>query len=257
MTKELLSAENIIASIEPCHLPRLSKLDIFDTIESTNTYLLALAKSGPTGWACFAEQQTQGRGRLGRRWFSPHGTNIYCSLLWRFPREQDISGLSIAIGVMIANTLKQYGVTAGIQLKWPNDILFAGRKLSGILLERSGEAVIIGIGVNLELPNNSENTWIALSDITGKPIKRNHFAGLLMNELLAKCPLYQTQGLPAFLSEWRQHDFLIGKNITLHQSEKQISGIMQGINSAGELLLKNEEGILRSFRAGEASLKSI
>lgn len=256
MTKELLSAKEIAATIQSPYKSLLSKLEIFDIIDSTNTYLLTHANVGPSGWACFAEQQTHGRGRLGRKWVSPHGTNIYCSLLWRFPKEQDLSGLSLAVAVMILQALHNYGITAGIQLKWPNDILFANRKLAGILLERKGNAVIVGVGINLILPDNADPQWLAIANLTPQPIKRNFFAGLVINELLAGCLLYEKQGLPAFLSQWRQHDFLIGKNITIHQAEKSLRGVMHGINQRGELLMQNADEPLQSFHVGEVSVRA-
>src|SRR5438445_3968799 len=137
--KELLSVERINLAIEPKNRGCLSGIEIFESIDSTNSYLLEKVKQGaPSGWVCLAEQQMHGRGRLGKSWFSPAGANIYCSMLWRFDNPNlDISGLGIAIGVMVVNTLHQYGIQSGLQLKWPNDVLVAGRKLSGILLEKN------------------------------------------------------------------------------------------------------------------------
>ena len=84
-TVELLDSDKIKLAIDNDKLPYLATLDIFDSINSTNTYLLECAKiAAPSGSVCFAEQQTKGRGRLGRLWYSPRGANIYCSLLWYF-----------------------------------------------------------------------------------------------------------------------------------------------------------------------------
>ena len=256
LIQELFDSNQIVAAISPQNLNVLTQLEIFDTIESTNTYLLTHAKSGLSGRVCLAEEQTKGRGRLGRQWFSPYGTNIYCSLLWRFSTKiDDMSGLGIVVAVILANTFKKYGIAGGIQLKWPNDILFAGRKLAGILLERVGDAVVIGMGVNLSLPASAETGWIALTEITGRPISRNYIVGLLLNELLEKLPVYETRGLSAFTSTWRQQDFLIGKNITVHMPIQNKKGVMQGINEQGELLLQEERGTLLQFRYGEVSVR--
>jgi len=254
MTKEFLEKNQIFSVLAPENRSLLSKLDIFDSIDSTSTYLLSQAKSGPSGWVCFAEQQTRGRGRLGRAWFSPYAENIYCSMLWRFSSGQDISGLGIAIGVIVANTLKKYGA-GNIKLKWPNDILFNEKKLAGILLESIGSSVVIGIGINLTLHKNSEKNWTALDEIIGQPIKRNFFAGLLVNELLKKLPIYQSHGLTEFLNEWREYDFLFGKKIVIHLPDKKIIGVMEGINKNGELLLRNEKNELEHFRYGEVSVR--
>lgn len=256
--KELLTSEQIQLAIEPENALRLSGIEIFDSIDSTNTYLLEKAKFGaPKGLICLAEQQTQGRGRLGRSWYSPHGTNIYCSLLWRFENTlQDISGLSIAVGVMVINALHQYGIQSGLQLKWPNDVLAMNRKLSGILLERDGKSnIVIGIGLNLDIEQAHEKNWIDLAELTGRPAKRNFLTGLLINELLKKLPQFELRGLDLFLAEWQKYDALVGKNITVITPEKNIEGVMRGVNHVGELLLENEEGVL-SFRYGEVSVRA-
>lgn len=245
--------------VEPGKEQLLARLDIFDSIDSTNTYLLAQGKLGAvSGTVCLAEQQTQGRGRLGRVWYSPCGANIYCSLLWRFSSvSHDISGLSIAVATIVANTLRQYGILAGIQLKWPNDVLFAHRKLAGILLERSDQSgVVIGIGLNIDVSSAGEKSWIDLSEIMGRVVSRNYLVGLLINELLEKLPIYEKQGLPPFISEWQKYDVLFDKPISVHTPQEVILGTMRGITEKGELLLLNEKGFLQPFCYGEVSVRS-
>ncbi len=256
-SKELLDSQKILSAIKPENLPHLSKLEVFSSLSSTNTYLLERAKThAPSGWVCLAEEQTQGRGRRGREWFSPYGENIYCSLLWRFVGvEQSMSGLSLAVAVMVAHVLKKYGIEEGIQLKWPNDILFDNRKLAGILLEKSGENIVMGVGLNLFLPENTDDKRIDIATITDKPVSRNYFAGLLLNELLEKLPVYETYGLNAFIEAWRQYDFLTGKNITVHTPEKIFPGVMLGVDERGELLLQPEKGAVQRFSYGEVSVR--
>lgn len=253
---ERFDSNKIIHSIEPENQPQLAKLEIFDVIDSTNTYLLDQAKLGaPSGSVCLAEQQTQGRGRRGRSWFSPPCTNIYFSFLWRFSTLENISGLSVAVAVMVATVLKKYGIS-NIELKWPNDVLFAGRKLAGILLERKESAVVIGIGLNVYLPNDADPNWIAIHDITGQDVSRNHLVGLLTNELLSQLSLYQRRGLSAFLEGWRQHDSLVNKKVTLQTPEHVFSGVMKGINEQGELILQEDTtNALRTFSYGEVSCR--
>lgn len=257
--REPLEFEKIMQGIEPMNLNALSKLEIFDSIDSTNTYLLRQVKlCSEPGWVCFAEEQTAGRGRRGREWVSPKGVNIYCSMMWQFP-QQDVSSLSIAVAVMIAEVLNKCGIREGIQLKWPNDILFSGRKLAGILLEKVGNCVVIGIGLNIFLPRELESPLLVnsidLYEITNEIVNRNYLAGLLVNELLVKLPLYAAQGLAAFLSDWRRYDALCGKPITVHLEEKTTAGIMQGINESGELLLLDQNNQLQYFRCGEVSVR--
>lgn len=255
---ELLNYDEICASIEPENLSRLAELKIFTEIDSTNSYLLEQAKLGaPSGTACFAEQQTRGRGRLGRAWFSPFGANLYFSMLWRFPETAlGVSSLGVALAVMVAQVLHKYGIQSGVQLKWPNDVLIAGRKLAGILLESNEpNSVVIGIGLNLDVSTANEKNWIDLLEVTGRPVQRNFLAGLLINELLAKLPNYAERGLRPYLAEWQMHDVLFNQEVVVHTPVQQIKGWMRGISERGELLLENENGLLQPFCYGEVSVR--
>lgn len=257
MIVEPLNAECIQSAIEPDNKLYLSGITLFDSIDSTNTYLLKKAKEGATsGLVCLAEQQTQGRGRLGKSWHSPHGANIYCSILWRFENTaQDISGLGIAVGVMVVNALHRYGVPSGLQLKWPNDVLWKDRKLAGILLEKNEpSSVVIGVGLNLSIEQANEKNWVDVSELMGQSVKRNILIGLLLDEILKNMQQFENHGLAPYLSEWQKYDALLNKNITIITPEKNISGIMCGINTAGELLLEAAEGI-QGFRYGEVSVR--
>lgn len=255
---EGLDEEKIKSGLTLSSLNLLSKLEIFQTIDSTNTYLLKHSRQkGISGWVCFAEEQSHGRGRQGRTWYSPKGSNIYCSVLWDFSNK-DVSSLSIAVGVMVLEALQKYGVTRGLQLKWPNDILFAERKLGGILLERTGSFVVIGIGLNVFLSQKPEDLLFSATDLTevmSESVNRNVLASLLVNELLIKLQLYSEQGLNPFIHTWRQHDILLNRKITISTPGKVFSGEMRGINEKGELLMLDEQNHLQSFCYGEVSVR--
>lgn len=260
--EEKLDSDKIKAVLAPQSRQLLTVLEVKEVISSTNTYLLACAKSGgSSGYFCFAEQQTQGRGRQGRAWFSPSGANIYCSLLWYFPSKMpDFAGLSIAVAVMVMQALKRYGIEE-IELKWPNDILYQGRKLAGILLEslpeRGGQiAVVMGIGLNVQLPPTPETTdWIDVATITGRAVARNQLAGLLADTLLAQLPLYQQKGLAAFMSAWDQHDILRNKTVNVYTPTATVVGVAEGISAQGELCLRSAAGEQQWFRCGEVSIR--
>ena len=253
---EPLVPAKIKAVISPHNAARLSGIDVFDTIDSTNSWLLQQAKMGvPSGQVCLAEQQTAGRGRLGKSWYSPPGANLYCSLLWRFEAlTQDLSGLGIAVGIMVVLALERYGIVSGLELKWPNDVLAMGRKLSGILIETNGAThVVIGIGLNLDVRDAHEKNWIDLLELTGTRPERNFLAGLLLNELFEKIPQFEQFGLAPFLPLWQKRDALLDRTVFVFAGQQKIVGVMRGINAAGELLLENETGI-QSFRYGEVSV---
>lgn len=253
-TTELLNSDLIKVSIDTKNLSLLGELLILDVVDSTNTYLLTLRKSESSkGIICFAEQQTEARGRLGRRWQGVPYANICCSIRWQFRALTKISGLSIAIGVMVANVLRKYGLSQGIQLKWPNDVLYNGRKLSGILIETKQDRVVIGIGMNLYLPEDADPHWISVHEITGEAVGRNKVAGLLVNELLEQLPFFESQGLKGFLEDWQHYDALIEKPIILQAGDKKFMGIMQGITEQGELLLRDDNNQLLKFSYGEVT----
>lgn len=138
---ELLDAQRIGETLAATGRAPPVRLEIHQRIDSTNRHLMREAAHGaPSGTVCLAERQTAGQGRHGRCWVSPFGANLYLSILWRYPcGPAGLSGLSLAAGAVVADALRQLGVQ-GLVLKWPNDLLWGGRKLGGILLEVSGEA---------------------------------------------------------------------------------------------------------------------
>jgi BirA family biotin operon repressor/biotin-[acetyl-CoA-carboxylase] ligase len=252
---EPLDAQKILSEVTLMNRRYLAELDIFDCISSTNQILLEKAKTCPSGSFCFAEQQTAGRGRRGRAWDSPIGATIACSLLWKFKKQSDISGLSIVIGVIAVKVLQAYGIRRGLQLKWPNDVLFADRKLAGILLEKTGESVVIGIGLNTNLPEPKIKERIDIAELSGQTVERNRLAGLLVNGLLSHLPNYQQEGLKAFSDDWRKLDCFMGETITILMPEKTIVGVAQGINDRGELLMLDEKKQLHVIQYGEVSVR--
>ena len=254
---DLLDKQRIITSIQPKNRRNLACLEIFETIDSTNNFLLNQAKNNaPSGSVCLAEQQTQGRGRRGRKWESPPGANIYCSMLWRFDElSNDMSGLGLAVATIVLATLKKYGVGVGVQLKWPNDVLFDGRKLAGILLESSDRlSVVIGVGLNV-LAAPEMGSAVSIAEILRTVPVRNALVGLLIDELLEQLPRFEAQGLGVFLPEWRKYDVLSGKRVEVHLPDKVLGGLMRGVDEHGRLLLEDESGVVQRFSYGEVSVR--
>ncbi len=255
---EKLDSKKIIGAISPSNRAFLLKLDVFESLDSTNTYLLQ--QEPKSGWVCLAEEQTQGRGRQGKNWFSPYATNIYCSLGWSFPLFfQGLSGLSLVCWALLIQALKNFEVK-GLGLKWPNDVLFAGRKLAGILLENRVSAqqnwVVMGLGLNLSLPEEKNKDWIGLDKILGKPASRNRVTGILLDSLLAGVSLFETQGLKPFLPFIREHDLLLQKEVFVRTPTANIEGVAQGLNEEGGLRLLDKTGRLFQFVYGEVSVFS-
>lgn len=235
---------------------------IFDEIDSTNTYLAQNASVN----ICLAESQTAGMGRLGRKWFSPHASNIYLSLRWNFTKNLVmLDGLSLVLGIAIAKTLAEYGIIEGIALKWPNDVWWRQQKLAGISIELSGKIpetyqVIIGIGLNVDMPkhliSDISQPWCDIAQIIQTKPQRNKIIGLLLNQVHAALIIFQDQGLKPFLKEWQRLDIAYGKQITLMTPQKQsIKGIGMGINDHGYLLLKDNNQQIHEYNVGEVSLR--
>lgn len=260
----LLDREAISRHMDTEQRAFLSQLDIYFETDSTNARLLELARMSPaSGVACFAERQTLGRGRRGRQWVSPFGTNLYASLLWRFPGgAAQLGGLSLAIAVAAVRSLHDLGAN-GMQLKWPNDILWEGRKMAGLLLEMVGEAsgpcqVIMGIGINVSMREEQggiiEQPWSNLQSSVGRAIDRNRLAGRLLNHLIQVLREFESQGLAALLDEWRAYDAFFGKEVSIHQLGGTVYGIAQGVDDSGALLL-SQAGSIRRYHSGEVSLR--
>lgn len=256
IANERLELKKIEQYIDGKQLNSLSAIEIFDVIDSTNTYLLQKAKQGfVSPMVCLAEEQTQGRGRLGRSWYSPPFTNIYCSLLWQFS-SSNLMGLSLAVAVILAVFFNKIA-NINVQLKWPNDVFFANRKLAGILIESlQPNLVVIGIGVNLSLPEKMRLEWIDLTSIVSGSLSRNHLVGALINELLPELEKFDRHGLKEFLENWQQHDMLKDQLVSIITPNKSMNGIMYGINSQGELLLKDNGNKIHTFCVGEVSVRS-
>jgi BirA family transcriptional regulator, biotin operon repressor / biotin---[acetyl-CoA-carboxylase] ligase len=264
---ELLDENKVLAAIDKQTYALISSFEIHDQIPSTNTYLVERAlENAPSGAICFAEQQTSGKGRRGRHWVSPFGSNIYLSILWRFQASpMAISGLSLAIGVAVIRALKyHYGDI--FHLKWPNDIYFEDKKLGGILVEVSGEsdgpcAVVIGLGLNIYLPETEAaeitQQWTDLTQITGQQqLNRNALAATLLNQLLLVIVEFEVCGIAAYLDEWRKYDCLKDKPATLFLGQHSYEGIVKGIDGQGLLLLTRPDGSAQAFASGEVSFSN-
>lgn len=234
-------------------------------VDSTNSYLLREYQNLPTGAACLAEVQTEGRGRRGRRWVSPFGNNICLSLLWRFPEGiQQARGLSLVVGVLVHQALQAFGAN-GALLKWPNDLYYQDKKLAGILIELRGEAdgpctAVIGVGVNLTpsplLHEQVDQPWSTLSDATKQPLPRNQVAAQLMASLQVGLEQFSEHGLAVYQNYWQQYDYLDGRSIRIKQGNGWKQGIARGINEAGDLLLE-VEGQLQACNSGEVTVQEL
>ena len=236
---------------------------VLPVIDSTNQYLMDRLATLRSGDACIAEYQQAGRGRRGRKWFSPFGANLYLSMYWRLEQGPAAAiGLSLVIGIVMAEVLQSLGAE-NVRVKWPNDLYLNDRKLAGILVELTGKTgdaaqIVIGAGINLAMRRIEEDIvnqgWINLQE-AGIKIDRNTLAVRLIRELRSALTLFEQEGLTPYLSRWERLDNFIHRPVKLIIGDKEIFGISRGIGPQGALLLE-QEGEIKPWVGGEISLRS-
>ncbi|MRS91632.1 bifunctional biotin--[acetyl-CoA-carboxylase] ligase/biotin operon repressor BirA [Enterobacteriaceae bacterium RIT714] len=239
------------------------KVTVLPVIDSTNQYLLDRIPELHSGDCCVAEYQQAGRGRRGRKWFSPFGANLYLSMFWRLEQGPAAAiGLSLVIGIVMAEVLHDLGANH-VRVKWPNDLYLKDRKLAGILVELTGKTgdaaqIVIGAGLNMVMrqvqPDIINQGWITLQE-AGVTIDRNTLAVRLIKELRDSLMLFEQEGLTPFLPRWEKLDNFINRPVKLIIGDKEIFGISRGINAQGALMLE-QDGILKPWVGGEISLRS-
>jgi BirA family biotin operon repressor/biotin-[acetyl-CoA-carboxylase] ligase len=262
---ELLDAELIIPVVsEPAKL-LLHSLNIIEQVDSTNRLAIELAQKGASrGCVVLAEQQTAGKGRRGRLWVSPFARNIYCSVIWEFDAgAAALEGLSLAVGVAVAQALEVTDIH-GVELKWPNDIVYEQRKLAGILIEMMGDAsgrcqVVIGVGINIAMSDSIDASaidqpWTDTNTIAGTIISRNQLTANLITQLLPLLAEFEAEGFASFQDAWSMLDCTKGKPIAIHFGERTLLGTAAGINVSGALAIDTETG-RQWFHGGEVSLR--
>lgn len=253
---QLLEEERIRQQIE------YGNVAVLPVIDSTNQYLLDRIHDLHSGDACVAEYQTAGRGRRGRKWFSPFGANLYLSMYWRLEQGPAAAiGLSLVIGIVMAEVLQSLGADQ-VRVKWPNDLYLNDRKLAGILVELTGKTgdaaqIVIGAGINLVMRNVENDVinqgWINLQE-AGISINRNTLAVRLIKELRDSLRLFEQEGLTPYLTRWKRLDNFIDRPVKLIIGDKEIFGVSRGIDSQGALLLE-QDGVIKPWVGGEISLR--
>jgi BirA family biotin operon repressor/biotin-[acetyl-CoA-carboxylase] ligase len=209
-----------------------------------------------------SEQQTAGRGRRGRTWVSPFGTNLYYSLAIQLVRgASQLEGLSLVIGLAVLNAVKEFGVCS-VGLKWPNDLLVGDNKLAGILLELIGDPadichVVIGIGINVNMSQDRaaiDRPWTSLQAETGIVQDRNLLVSRLNHHIADYLERQREAGFASLAEEWRSADLWMGREVCLSSGAGEVVGISKGIDDKGGLRLL-VDGVERIYSGGELSLR--
>ncbi|VTM24970.1 Bifunctional protein BirA [Stutzerimonas stutzeri] len=223
-------------------------------MSSTNEWILQNIPNLNKGDLCLTEYQTAGRGRRGRQWLSPFAGQMIFSFYWTFDPKKSIEGLSLVIGLAIAEVLN-------VQVKWPNDILFDGRKLGGILVEIANHKngllnLVIGVGINVSLPMQTEisQPYAQLSEMD-PDIDRQTLFPTLIQHLYARLERFEKEGINTeFQQAWQNHNAFFNSEVNVITEQRVISGIEQGIDERGYLRVQCGAE-LKMFNGGEVSLR--
>jgi len=238
---------------------------VTEHLDSTNTELMRAAVDGAPHRSCLAtEIQLAGRGRRGRVWQSVLGGSLACSVLWRFDTGiAALSGLSLAVGVALLRALRQFGAD-GVQLKWPNDLLWQYRKLGGILIEVQGDVMgpsfaVIGMGINLQLPVSVraeiDQSVTDLNEVCGIRVERNRLLAALLIHLDDVMQDFEQSGLTRLRAEWLAAHAFQDKpvRVLLANGNDQL-GTVVGVSVDGALLLQSADGKQLALNGGEVHL---
>jgi len=258
---KLLSHAELSAMLSASSQALLEQVQIACSLNSTNDHIKTGLPPGHGYTLCLAEHQLQGRGRRGRVWSSPYGTNLYLSLGLQFDAGfEALNGLSLVVGIAVAETFASMQICS--ELKWPNDVLIKQRKVAGILVEIDGEQggplmLVIGIGVNVNMQDDGgsvDQPWTSLALELSSLMDRNAVAASLINNLLRRIEEFKLVGFSAFRETWNGYDAFAGKTVQLSSHDSANSGICRGVDERGYLVLDcGAEN--RSFGGGELSLK--
>lgn len=242
------------------------RVHYFEELGSTQDYAAELAGAGAEqGTVVIAESQRAGRGRLGRRWYSPAGANLYATVILRPGLAPASAGwLSLMAGVAAAEAVET--VAPGIvALKWPNDVWLRGRKAGGIIAQAvtgSGQRlayVLLGVGLNLNLtleqiPQDLRATATSVRIETGAVCDRVAMAAALFSRLDSRYTEIETAGFGSIRPVWERYAALTGKRVTVVGSGAPQSGVVRGIDEEGALVLEGNGGEVVHIRAGEVSI---
>lgn len=238
----------------------------FKTIGSTNTAALELAEKGaPHGTVVIADRQAKGKGRLGRTWVSPPGSNIYMSVILRPEIEpKDATLLTIMTAVSCAKgVMKSTGLKA--EIKWPNDLMISNKKLGGILTEMKSDPdgivfAVIGIGINVnskttkDFPPDIQGIATSIREELGKIQSRTFIIAEILKETEHWYKVLLTEGRKPLFDEWKRLSSTLGRKVKVTAGDNVFTGVAEDIDKGGMLILRLPSGMLKKISSGDLTM---
>jgi BirA family biotin operon repressor/biotin-[acetyl-CoA-carboxylase] ligase len=261
----MVKIEKIMSMLETKYVGR--EIHYFQKLSSTNTVAKEQAEKGAKeGTVIVAETQTQGHGRLNRPWISPKGGVWLSVILGTKIAAEEIPKMTLVTSVAVAKTLHcLYGLKTGI--KWPNDVLIDGRKVSGILTEASTSGknvnvIIVGIGINANfnleaLPDNLWMTATTLKKVLRKHVDREKLICVLLKEFEKCYKLFKQKKFKRLLDEWREMADFLGKKIEVTSLEENWLGRAIDIDESGALIVELENSERKTVLSGDVTIREI
>jgi BirA family biotin operon repressor/biotin-[acetyl-CoA-carboxylase] ligase len=241
-------------------------IQVFQETTSTNDVIEKLARDGVReGVVVFAESQTKGRGRLGRKWISPAQKGLWFSILLRpHLRPPEATRLTVAAGTALRRGLSR--VTGlDVKIKWPNDILLSGKKVAGVLTEMSAEVdrvkyIVLGIGLDVnvnasDFPAEVRKIATSLKAELGRPLARAEVAVALLEELDTDYRRVCDNKFGEIAEEWEANCGTIGQRVVISMGDRKIAGRAEALGEEGALLLRTEHGRLERITGGDVTLE--
>jgi BirA family biotin operon repressor/biotin-[acetyl-CoA-carboxylase] ligase len=235
------------------------RLHWFPTLRSTNDHAVVLRKRGKlyAPAVVLTGRQTAGRGRGTNLWWSPAGT-LTVTFVWPIDDTLQPQQLPLIVGIAVRRACVELTGDDGIQLKWPNDLLYKDRKLAGLLCERIERADLIGLGLNVctdiaAMPRGLQDKVTSLSKIAGRPIGVTEALSAVARHLHQILSKPGDRPFGKLLQEYDRHHALIGRQVTIVQSDGSVTGIVKGLDDTGRLLVK-DRSTLHHIISGQVNL---
>jgi BirA family biotin operon repressor/biotin-[acetyl-CoA-carboxylase] ligase len=260
-----LDPQRIRAHLDPAACS-ITELHVYRSLPSTSDYLhQASADRSIRGMVCLAESQHAGRGRRGNNWVATPYRNLMLSLGWEYPQwPVGLTTFGLAAAVAVARELNALGVE-DIGVKWPNDLIWNGRKLGGMLIDVRGEtsgqcSIVIGVGVNVDMaPGEAERIpqpWADLSAALDAVPDRNLLAGRLISAFVELCLRFPDSGFRPWAADWERLHVLTGRRVRVVGGQSEVVGTVRGIDELGALLVVDAQAHSHRFFNGEVSVRT-